>query len=403
MRAMLPLVRTGLAIVLIQGWFGVAGGTALALDPTGNAVADAFIAAHESGIGRVTAVGNITEADGEVKISRLQATIQVQEMAAGNNGSSTPAGEFTTLYTNLVIGAGAVENGILTADEITAATTSMSDGTVSMVGGPFSMRDVRLAPGDMGGAASLSALNYAREMTLSDMAITGLGEKVADVGEIRAVNDGEVRSGLTSSVSISDIRIETALLPPEAAGMMAALNLLDATGSIDLVANLNSTAQTLALESMKLAISDGATLNMAVAASGLDIEQLSKSLLGQGDPDALMRASSGAALDGFAISLTDDGLRERALGLASAMMGTSPDGVKSMAAFAVAAGLSGAGLGDLANDVSAAVTKFLGSGGTISVNAAPTSPLDATAFGRLAQSRDPAALVRMLNLTVAAE
>ncbi|MEM6849761.1 MAG: hypothetical protein AAF580_17130, partial [Pseudomonadota bacterium] len=191
--------------------------------------------------------------------------------------------------------------------------------------------------------------------------------------------------------------------PPEVTGILAALELLDAPSSVEFRMQVNGEDNTIAVESMRLSVEDGASVDMSFAVSNVNAASAFAALMDTEDPDALAEGFGDATLDGFVVSLTDNGLRERGLALGSAMMSTSQEGVQSMAMFAVAGGLASLGLNDLANEASAVVSAFLRDGGTIRVSAEPTEPLGAEQFEALADEQDPAALVDLLNLSVSVD
>ena len=388
--AALPALGAGLVIA----------GSALAVEPTGNPVADAFIAAHESERGRVLDVGMVSESGGTVTISSMSSEIDVPATEGDTDVPFEIAGQIRNDYSDVVIRNGAVEGGVLVADEISIATTKSDMTPIVFSGGPFRMSDVRLSPGDMGGSSSLTAVSYADEISWSDVEVSVAGARFADVAAVLATNEGDPETQLRAEATVEGIRIETGNFPPEVTGILAALDLLDATSSVEFRLQVNGEAKTMAVESMRLSVEDGASLDMSVAVSNVDVARAFAALMNTEDPDALADGFAGATLSGFGVALTDNGLRARGLALASAMMSTSEEGLQSMATFAVAGGLASVGLNDLANEASSAVTEFLQNGGTIRGSAEPTEPVGAEQVQALAAENAPAALVELLNVSV---
>ncbi|MEM6848218.1 MAG: hypothetical protein AAF580_09110, partial [Pseudomonadota bacterium] len=201
-------LRWGAALPVLGAGLVIAAG-ALAVEPTGNAVADAFIAAHESERGRILEVGEVSEAGGTVIISSMSAEVDVPAAESDPNVPFEMSDEVRVEYTDVVIRDGAVEAGVLVADEINIATVTSDMTPIVIVGGPLRMTDVQLSPGDMGGSSSLTAMSYADEMSWSDIEVTFAGERVAEVAAVVALNEGDAETQLRAEATVEGLRFET--------------------------------------------------------------------------------------------------------------------------------------------------------------------------------------------------
>lgn len=391
------------SLVVLASTFVIAAGTASAFENTGNDIANAFIAAHESALSSVVAVGDVVETDSGVTISGLTVEYELGDMdiAEGPDPFENVTSA-TSEYTAIVIAGGSLDGDVLRADEISAEAMVSVVGPVNIAGGRLEMLNAVLEPGVLGGTGTLNSLNTAAETNWYDITVEFEGQQYATAEAMLAKSEGDVESTLTTSGSIEGIQLNTSVLPPEVTGMLAALNLLDARSTLSMAVSLASGEGAIMMDQMRLTVDDAVSVDMGFQLSGIDVPQMMNAMTAGEDDQALLASVEGISLVGFAVSVTDNGLRERGLALASAMMGTSPDGLQALATLGLAGALASAGVPELANQATTAVSQFLSDGGTLTVAAEPAEPLGEADFSAIDPRADPAALVKLLNLQISA-
>lgn len=392
---MRPYARTTTAIAAAALWCGAA----LAAEPTGSLIGDAFLRTLEAN-GYADARAARVERDG--------AGLTLHEVAA-----DAPEGprlsidrvalERPTITAGDALAAQRITyNGVALGDEATGARTTIASVTLeepvlpieraqgAAAGGERRLSDLagsfgRLAITDLSTAAGRD------DAPAEPLTVAGL---VVEPGGRDGAPDG-------GRIVVEALSFSTNLLDARAAQELASLGY--DTLSLDVVgeAAWDREGGRLDLETATVRVANVGTLAVTAELDGITAAALARISGGVSDFAALLSALDSAKVNAVSFAFADDGLTETLLARAARSSGLARDEL----ARSLVGTLNGAllRLGDpaFAERVSAAAREFLEEPGRIAVSASPRDTLSLAELAGVALMR-PDALPRLLNLTIEA-
>lgn len=372
----------------------LAAGPAAAFEPTGDAVADAFLSIVEAQTenGSVSASGASTEGD----------VTTIRGFAA----TTTDDGETLSMTSGSV----AITDGVVADDgSMTAERLAFADFSVSADPDPFRMRiaeiaatDVRLDPPAAATEGGLPADEAAwRTLRLSDITLTGDGEITVEEVRLRAsgLDDETLREG---TLAVSGVAIPMATIEDE--DMRANLDALGYDGiAFDLAVDGTWAPANgvLDLTDVRVTARDMGVLTFNATLGGLTEDVLEKLQAEEQNPDEQLAMLNNVTVTSLTLAWADAGLASRVLGMMADSQGTSVDALAGQLAQALPAMLSAIGNEAFEAEVADAAGSFLQEPGTLTVTARPQNPVPiAQIVGAAMMS--PGAIPTVLGVSVSA-
>ena len=277
--------------------------------------------------------------------------------------------------------------------------TSGNIGEISIAGLTFpplaallALEDAQ-ADGDMG--AMLAAMPTLERVAASDIALDtpdmlmSLGSYVIEM----ANHIGPIPTSF--AVSIEDADIPVSELDADERAQLEALGYDRLIGSLGLSGIWDEQSDTVDLES-EGSFEDGASFSLAARIGGITRQ------LFENPEAAAPMAMFSATLQGASVSIEDNSLRDRIIGMVAEQQGAEPEMVRQMVLGAVPFALAQLGRPEFTASVSAALKTFLEGEGNLSAEAAPDEPVSLMGLAADAQT-DPGAVVDKLNVAIEAE
>jgi hypothetical protein len=199
----------------------------------------------------------------------------------------------------------------------------------------------------------------------------------------------------TFNVLFEDFDMPVSEMEAEPRAQLQALGYDRLAGSFGISGEWSEETGTIDLDS-EGSLVDGADFSISAAVGGIP------RALFENPKEAGPATLFGATFSGASISLRDESLRDRVIGLIAKEQGAEPEMVKQMAMGMVPFALAQLNRPEFAATVSAAVKTFLEGDGNLTVEASPGTPLPVMQLVGEAQS-DPGAIVDKLNLEIEAE
>lgn len=388
-------------------------GPALAFEPTGNAVADAFLGVVRSaGYGAVD-VGGVRREGGRTVLSQVVAQQGVApETAAEGSGGESTTGQASPGTGRLTIGEVAIEGGLVDADNaLVARTVSYADLAVTgedtraragliVVGGP------RLAPTD--GAGWIATLTGAFEtVEADDLSAEPPGGQAVRVERIALARtpspaDEEVNDAvLAGRLLVRGADLDVATFEGPAAAFLRDLGYGALKADVALEGRWDGATGRLDLGEATLGADALGRLTIAATLDGLSRDNAA-ALSNVADFARLLDLLEGVQVSALAVSYGDDGLVDRLIGRAAEARGVSREALIAGLVSAASSALGQLGDEEFSRSIGETLARFLADPGTLRVEARPSAAVSmAQVLGGVLMRPD--ILPRLLNITVTAE
>ncbi|MGX1097865.1 hypothetical protein [Amorphus sp. MBR-141] len=367
----------------------------LAIEPTGNEVADAFLTAIEPNDG-----GTLTHGD----VAASGSTVTISDIKVGYTGD---AGSGTALLGTTAIANGRVADGVLTADSLSIEDVTMdevdSQSKLTVASIVVNKPEIPIErPATASGEPSSSLSDY-QDAELTKLVFTDEnGSELPVERALLAVTrriDGDPRGG---TIKLENAVMETATIEDEETRKR-----LTDLGYSEIVVDLaaegdwNSDDGTATLKQLEVSAKDMGTLKMSGQFLGLTPEVVAALQQDDNDFSQLMQTMQGVSVAGLTIRYDDASLAGRAMELtAKDQSVTKPELIDTlnMQVSQMLAMLENKGFEE---KVSAAVKMFLNDPQSLEITAKPAAPVPfAQIVGTVMMA--PQTLPNVLSVGVAA-
>ncbi|MEP1930872.1 MAG: hypothetical protein ABJJ37_06320 [Roseibium sp.] len=337
---------------------------AIAFDPTGNPVADAFLTLLDSEEGTVESYGTVDGSSGTVSISDI-----VIKNDGDDDGKVTIA---TTVLTNGEV----QENGRLKLEGLDLENLALEADDGGMTLKSMKVTELLLpAANEKNEDASAVSPGY-KTLEIIKVAISDEDGQVADIEKIVSSIDGMEDDLPTSGhFAITGATVNVTEIEAEEAKSLSALGYETLTVNIAGSGNWDPEAATLVVPDLKIDGQDVASLSLSLALGGLTRDVVNKLDASQDNPEEAMSLLQGIMVSNIKIRLDDASVTGRILDQEAKNAGVdTPQYI---------AGLTGSlplMLGMLQNKeletkVIEAVTQYLNEPGSLEITATPSAPV----------------------------
>jgi hypothetical protein len=277
---------------------------AAAFTPTGNEVADAFMAVLETDDGTVESYGSVSEGGETVIIKDL-----LLKRKSDDNRSATIA--TTTLRDGMVQSNGRLKLGNLSMSDLSATA---EDGALSI--GSFTATNLILpTPEELDGGDGQSVTGPSYEtLEVLDAAISdGDGNKF-DIGRLFTAID-EMDGDLPTAFrfAIDDLKIEASNLDTDAQKTLTDLGYENLALSAEGQGRWDPEQETLEVKNLKLSGADAGTFALNLSLGGVSRDVITKLGATEGDPESAMGLVQGISVQNVSVRLDNSSLVERVL------------------------------------------------------------------------------------------
>jgi hypothetical protein len=387
--------RSALAIALACPMLAVS--PALAFEPTGNEIADRFLAIVEAGNATVTVQDGVSEAGGAVTIKGLETLIK-------DKGNEAKLIVGTTVITDGVLPA----SGGLNADSMvmSGVTVDGKDGdeTVRIEVKSISIDDpVMPSPETVKAAGSADGIapSYSRaELTgividANEQGLIPIASVVATIDEM----DGDLPT--SGSLAIEGVEISAASLDDEEKKTLTDLGYDKLTLSGSFAADWDPQSGKLLVSDLTVGGTEVGTLGASLAIGGLTREIVKKLDASQDNPEQAMALMQSLTLERLSMRLDNDSLVDRLLESQAKSSGVSRAEFVGQLTGALPMLLSVVNNVDFQKKIASAATTFLNEPKSFAAVAAPSTPLPfAQVMGTAMMA--PQMLPDILNVTITA-
>lgn len=364
---------------------------AAAFEPTGNEIADVFLAGIEASGATDLKVGAVSGDDDTTEIVALAATIK--------EGDTTSQLDID----RIVIDEADIVDGRIEAGSVTANGIVMSSPSGKFTAGKASATGVRIpSAADIGSGpeamAQQSVYDGARLEGIVFSDNEGLTVPVESIAlDADDIVDGIARKG---SLRANRIVIDVNALPDDAEGKPELLRLgYDRlTLSLAMAGEWDADTATGTLETFEITAENAGTLTVSAKVGGLTEEVVEK-LKTTDNPDETTQLLQGLTVQDVSIDFTDDSLTGRLLDAQAKESGTTGAVLADQIAASLPAMLSMLQNPTFEKSVAAAAGSFLKSPGSIKATAKPASPVPIAMIVGTAMMA-PQTLPNVLNVEV---
>jgi hypothetical protein len=371
---------------------------AAAFEPTGNVVADAFLATLERGGYGEVAARAVSRADGAVVLDGVSATATTP--AAPDTGAQTLA------IASVRIAGGAVNgDNALVADEIryedvrvteADGTTASSIATVAITAATFPTEAAN-------GAAGVATLLGSFET----VALEGIDAAAPDgstvtVGAIRAtVEERDLAIAAAGSFGIDDLVFDISAWDEPAESQMRALGYETLTMDLDGRGRWEAASGRTVVEDVTVAVDDLGTLTLGAAFDGLTETTLADLGANAADFGQLLTLLQTVTLSNLTVSYSDAGLTGRLVTDAAQRAGVPEEALVQGLVATIPDALAILNAPEFTASVTDAARTFLADPGTLRIAIAPGAPV-AVAEVIGAALMNPGSIPGLLNLEITA-
>lgn len=333
---------------------------ALAFDPTGNDVADAFLTILDSDQGTVESYGAVEESGAEVTIRDLLITNETEENSKATIGATVLSEGEVLEDGRLKLGGLGLQNLELTGDD-----------------GGMSLNDLKvtdlLLPSAKEVAANESPIGPGyKTLEINTVQIRDENGKIADIDKIKSSIDSMDGDLPTSGrFSISGATIDVKQVEGEEAKSLTDLGY--ETLSVDLTGSgkWDPEAATLEIPELKIDAKDAARLSLSVSLGGVTREVISKLNDNPEKPEEAMAMLQNVTIENINIRLDDASLTGRILDQEAGKAGVERSEYVTGLTGTLPMMLSMLQNKEFEGQVSEAVTQYLNNPGSLQITAAP--------------------------------
>ncbi|MCX2723125.1 hypothetical protein [Roseibium salinum] len=337
---------------------------ALAFEPSGNDVADAFLTILDSDQGTVESYGGVEESGGEVTIRDLLITNENEDNAKATIG--------TTVLT---------EGEILDDGRLKLGSLGLQDLELTSDDGGMSLNNLKvtelLLPSAEEVAANKSPVGPGyRSLEINTVQIRDEDGKVADVDKIMSSIDSMDGDLPTSgSFSISGAKIDVKQIESEEAKALTDLGYETLSMNITGSGKWDPETATLVIPELKIDAQEAASLSLSLSLGGVTREVIAKLGDNPEEPEEAMALLQNVAIENAKIRLDDASLTGRILDQEAEKAGVAKSDYVSGLTSTLPMMLSMLQNKDLETQVAEAVTQYLNSPGSLQITAAPGAPV----------------------------
>jgi hypothetical protein len=337
---------------------------ALAFDPSGNEVADAFLALLDADEGTVESYGSVTSSGGSVSISDL--------VIADDDDA-----EFKVTIANTTLTDGELQdNGRLklSALDIENLKLAADDGGMSLQ--TLKVTELMLPSAEEVSADSPTVSPGYKTFEVNTVQILDEDGKVVDIEKIYSAIDGMDGDVPTSGqFSVSNAVLDVKQLEADETKTLTDLGYETLSFDISGSGKWDPEASTLVIPELKINIKDAASLSISLAFGGVTRDIITQLESKSDNPEEAMALLQNVTVADIKIRLDDDTLTGRILDQEA-----SKSGVETPVYVAGLTGSLPLMLGMLQNkelegQVAQAVTEFLNTPGSLEITAKPGAPV----------------------------
>ncbi|MBD1549223.1 hypothetical protein [Roseibium aggregatum] len=277
---------------------------AMAFTPTGNDVADAFMAVLETDDGMVDSYGSVSEGGETVVIKDL-----LLKRKDDDKKSATIA--TTTLRDGMVQSNGRLKLGTLSMSDL---SVTAEDGGLAI--GSFTATNLVLpTPEELNGSDGKSVIGPSYEtLEVLDAAISdGSGNKFGIGRLFTAIDEMDGDLPTAFRFAIDDLKIKAANLDDEAQKSLTDLGYETLTISAEGQGRWDPEKETLEVKNLKLSGADAGTFALNLSLGGVTREVITKLGAAEGDPESAMGLVQGVSVQNVSVRLDNSSLVERVL------------------------------------------------------------------------------------------
>lgn len=337
---------------------------ALAFEPSGNDVADAFLTILDSDQGTVESYGGVEESGGEVTIRDLLITNENEDNAKATIGT-------TVLSQGEVLDDGRLKLGSLGLQDLELTS---DDGGMSL--NNLKVTEL-LLPSAEEVAANKSPVGPGyRSLEINTVQIRDEDGKVADIDKIMSSIDSMDGDLPTSGrFSISGAKIDVKQIESEEATALTELGY--ETLSVDITGSGKWDPETamLVIPELKIDAQEAASLSLSLSLGGVTREVIAKLGDNPEEPEEAMALLQNVTIENAKIRLDDASLTGRILDQEADKAGVAKSDYVSGLTGTLPMMLSMLQNKELETQVTEAVTQYLNSPGSLQITAAPGAPV----------------------------
>lgn len=357
-RSTLTGLATAVSLIALQT------GTAWAFEPTGNAVADAFLEVLDAQEGVVEGYGNVSESGGAVTIENLVLT------------NEDDKDEKVSIASTVLTGGVILANGRLKLESLGVSALSLTADDGGMTLESLDVTDLVLPSPKEAAAKDKPANPGYRTFDVKNIKVTDEDGKVADIAAISSsidAMDGDLPTA--GRFAVTGATIDVNELEADETKTLRELGYDTLTMDIAASATWDPEAATIVIPDLKIDAKDAASLSLALTLGGVTrqvVEELEKKSQNPEDALALLQNVS---IITAKIRLEDDTLTGRILDQEAKKAGLdTPTYVASLTG-ALPAMLGVLQNKDFEGQVAKSVSDFLTTPGSLEVAASPAAPV----------------------------
>lgn len=366
---------------------------AAAFEPTGNVVADAFLATLERGGYTDVAAASVSRAEGAVVIDRVSAA------------AATDVGQTLAVDTIRIRGGAVNADNALVAEEITYSDVRVTeaDGSTTSTIGSVAIVAPAFPTGDSDPVTGVGTLFGAFETVRMEEIVASAPDGTSiEVGAIAAtVEERDFETAAAGSFSVEDLVFDVSTWEEPAESQMRALGYERLT--LDLVGRGRWEAATgrAVVEGLRVSAEDVGALTVDANLDGLTAATLTELQAGVSDFAQTLTLLQNVTLSGLTVRYSDDGLTQRLLADTAKRANVPPEALVDGLVATIPDALSILNAPGFTEMVASAARTFLDAPGTLTVAAAPAAPVT---FAEVLGSAlmNPGAIPAILNLEITA-
>lgn len=388
------LVRSffGQAVAALCVVMPLALSPAMAFTPTGNKVADAFLAAAEGDDGKVESYGTVAETGDTVTIKDLVLTEPGSELNEARISSSTlTAGE---LQAN-----GRLKLGELVLSGISVAT---EEGTLSIAS--FSATDLIVpTPEELAGGSGPGVVGPSYgTMEAQDIQIaTSKGDKIAIGRLFMAIDEMSGDLPIASHFVIDALKVEADDLNENSRKALTDLGYEGLALNVEGQGRWDPETATIEVTDLKVSGKDAGTLAINLSLGDVTQDLVRQLNVLQDEPQKAMGLLQGVTIKSITIRLDNSSIIERILDMQAKEAGTDRDTVVQQLTAGMPMMVTILQNPELQNNVVEAMTLFLSNPVSLEITARPQSPVPISQI--LGQAMfAPQALPQILGMNISA-
>ena len=357
-----PRIATGLcaAVSLIA----LHGTPALAFDPTGNTVADAFLSILDAQEGTVESYGAVSEAGNAVTIQDLVISDEDDQDAR------------VTIATTVLTGGEILDNGRLKLDSLGLETLDLGadDGGMSLE--TLNVTELVLPSAEETAAGNAPTNPGYRTFDVKNIQVRDEDGKVADIQSISSSIDSMDGDLPTSgSFMLSGATIDVKQLEVEEAKSLTELGYETLSLDVSASGTWDPDAATVNIPELKIDAKDAASLSLSLSLGGVTREVVEQLEEKSENPEEAMALLQNVSVINAKIRLDDDTLTGRILDQEAKKAGVEVPVFVSQLTGTLPLMLGMLQNKELEEQVAQAVTEFLTTPGSLEIVAAPAAPV----------------------------